>query len=533
MRKKIAFIFFEPEVDHMITTNAEQMNSFDKLGHILLSTLDEAIFFTELAKFVSQKFKTSDIIVYKTTNKNSLQVISEGLVGVQKDIRIDSSSRVALHVLKNKRAYFSNNIKSDPLFSDENNKHNSELCAPISIDGVLISVIRIRQSDESFKFSQALLNELMELLVQLNKPLRNMKLYMEAMDLNETLLRRIEENEIEIQKRNQGMFLASQYQTSEKEIIGKSKTLKDVLDIADKVATSELNLIITGEAGTGKKLVAKRIHCRSNRKHGSFIAVDCGAKNANDFELELFGAETTNSKNIGVLEAANNGTLVLNNIGAMNVQLQSKLLKFIEDGVGFRVGSLSTFRSNVRILATTTNDIEGLISKGMFREDLFYAINKVSIAMPPLRERLDDIDYLVNKFLNDGKGLDNIKSFTPGAIKCLKEHTWPGNIRELQNVVERADVLSNGTIIDKNQLPDELVGNAEEQLDVNSEASQSSSVSMSFENLTLQELEQQYICMTLDQMSGNKTKTAKTLGITVKTLYNKLHSYGMIQGREA
>ena len=202
---------------------------------------------------------------------------------------------------------------------------------------------------------------------------------------------------------------------------------------------------------------------------------------------------------------------------------------FIQDKLAFRVGGQVPYKADVRIISSTRRDLTAMVSDGLFREDLFYSLSTIKINVPSLKNRKEDVIELAMFFLNHKRKVEEQKSFSPGALKALEEYTWPGNVRELQNVVERAYILSDNRIVEKDhlseqvttiQIPQEEVDETEAEL-------------YKFSQMTLDELERRHICMTLDHLSGNKTKTAKVLGITVKTLYNKLHSYGLIEAKEA
>ena len=247
-------------------------------------------------------------------------------------------------------------------------------------------------------------------------------------------------------------------------------------------------------------------------------------------EKELFGEEAGNFATgiqirNGALEACNGGTLLINRICSLSPRLQAKLLGFIKEGMAFRVGGSVPFKSDIRIISSTNTVLSEKVERNEFREDLFYVLNKMNFAVPALREHIEDIELLANKFLNESKKAEDQKSLSPGVLVTLQEYNWPGNVRELQNVIERAYILSDGMIIEKDHLADS-VGKVEMVVEEEEEE-------INYQEMTLDELEKRHICMTLDHLAGNKTRTAKTLGITVKTLYNKLHSYGMIQPKEA
>jgi transcriptional regulator with PAS, ATPase and Fis domain len=201
--------------------------------------------------------------------------------------------------------------------------------------------------------------------------------------------------------------------------------------------------------------------------------------------------------------------------------MQTKLLRFLEQREAYRVGGMSPYRVNVRIIAATNRDLKHEVEIGRFREDLYYRLNTITVTLPSLRERKEDIIPIANYFLNENKSIENHKTLTPGAANILKNYRWPGNIRELKNVMERVFILNDSKFIDEFHLSDLVTREEKQKTDTEL-----------YTEMTLSDLEKRHIVRTLDHLGGNKTKTAKALGITVKTLYNKLHSYGMIQSRE-
>lgn len=300
------------------------------------------------------------------------------------------------------------------------------------------------------------------------------------------------------------------------EIVGKSRKIREVVSLAHKVAPTASPVLIEGESGTGKELVANIIHKKSRRSEGPFIVINCAALQENLLENELFGHEKgaftgASSFKHGLFELAEGGTFFIDEISEMNPNIQAKLLRVIELGEFRRVGGNRQIRVDVRVLAATNRNLEEEVKKGRFREDLFYRLNVVTLSLPPLRERKEDIPILVDYFLRT-QGMEGGwgKAISADALGSLKNYDWPGNIRELANVLERALILSTGNTITLKDLPLTIFG-------------KSSTLPQSVS--TLVEIEKNLIEKTLRELNGNKTKTAKTLGISLRNLYRKIEKY--------
>ena len=303
-------------------------------------------------------------------------------------------------------------------------------------------------------------------------------------------------------------------------IIGKSTQMRKVMDVVEQVAATKASVLITGESGVGKELIADAIHSLSDRSDKPFIKVHCAALSETLLESELFGHEKgaftgAVARKRGRFELANAGTILLDEIGEISPSLQIKLLRVLQEKSFERVGGEETLEVDVRVLAATNRDLREEIEQGNFREDLFYRLNVVNIHIPPLRERRDDIPLLTAAFLNEfteenGKTIEGIDQ---KAKMALYNHGWPGNIRELQNCIESAVVLSKGTIIAIADLPPSVVGNPDEdfiRIDLGT---------------TLAGAEKEVILNTLLSQKGNKSRTAEVLGIGRKTLHRKLQEY--------
>ncbi|WP_243372600.1 sigma-54 dependent transcriptional regulator [Geotalea sp. SG265] len=310
-------------------------------------------------------------------------------------------------------------------------------------------------------------------------------------------------------------------------IVFASDRFREVYELTLEVAASEANILILGESGTGKELIAGAIHRYSRRKGRSFLSINCAALSNTLLESQLFGhvrgaftGATTNQK--GLLEEADNGTLFMDEIGDMSLVLQAKLLRVIQEGDFIPVGSTRAKKVDIRFVAATNKNLEKEVAEGRFREDLFYRLNVISIPLPPLRERREDIEPLARHFLKKynqrmNKGVDR---FTREALELMRGYSWPGNIRELENVVERAVILSRSGIVTADNLP--LWRNS-----VAPAAAYPSSPSNQQQLDSLEHVEREHIRQTLDRTGFHKSRTAEILGISRKTLDRKIAEFGL------
>lgn len=305
-------------------------------------------------------------------------------------------------------------------------------------------------------------------------------------------------------------------------IITNDKVFKRILEIAVHVASSSASVFIQGESGTGKELIAKLIHSSSSRSTQPFVAVNCAALPENLLESELFGHEkgsftgAVNTK-IGKFEQANGGTLLLDEISEMNLLLQAKLLRVLQEREVDRVGGSKPVPIDVRVIATSNRDIKKLVNSGGFREDLYYRLNVIPLFIPPLRERKGDIKLLLDYYVRKFSG-QNIKKISPELERKLSEYTWTGNVRELENACQRAVLLSTNETLDTEQF---LLGA------LNPEILDGKSVETQFgAGLSVAEAERRLIFETLKATNNNRTRAAEMLGISIRTLRNKLHEYG-------
>ncbi len=510
----------------------KKSTKIENLASKLLTTLDESVFFSELSKYINSEIESDHILVNIVHEDNSIRTVSRDGKVVRKAKKVEKGLGAAGSVVKSKRAYFSNCVDRDPIFSNcDMGEIKAELSVPVSVDGVLIAIVHLQRLSDEIKFSKEDINTLLEIINEVQLPLKNMKMFLSAKFLNESLEKQIEEKVQELMNSKSGLNLVKTHSIEEKEIIGNSSIMKELLTNVDRLADSDVNLLLQGASGTGKEMIARRIHCRSSRNSGAFVVMDCSMGTEEHLEAEIFGREDVDVINgikihKGNVEAATGGTLFINNIEKMPVRLQAKLMSFIKDKVYNRVNGHKNHRADVRIISASTDCVKERVQEGTFREDLYFAISFMGMRVPSLKERLEDIEILASHFLNKGKSVESQKSMSPGVVKLLMDYHWPGNVRELQSIMERAYILSPSSIVEKDHLADSIkVEKQPEIVEVET--------TTSYREMTLNDLEKEHITRTLEHLGGNKTKTAKVLGITVKTLYNKLHSYGVVIGKEA
>jgi two-component system, NtrC family, response regulator HydG len=319
-------------------------------------------------------------------------------------------------------------------------------------------------------------------------------------------------------------------------MVGTSKQMEEIFQKIKKVAPSESTVLITGESGTGKELVACAVHEQSRRKEGPFIRVNCGALAETLLESELFGYEKgaftgATRRKLGRFELADKGTIFLDEIGEVSPALQLKLLRVLQEREFDRVGGEETVSVDVRVIAATNHELEDLVRAGKFREDLYYRLHIVPIHLPPLRERLEDIEPLCRHLLTKLAHRTGKKNATISqeAMEALKHYPWPGNVRELENVLEQAMVFAETETLQAKDFPIRLCNPAASNSPLRQDANGSLRVSLSDRTLTdvLDEVERVLILQAYEQAGKVKTETARLLGIKTSALYYKLEKYGI------
>ncbi len=416
------------------------------------------------------------------------------------------SSSVVNQVLEKGEPVMAMDAQADERFSGAESiviqNIRSVMCTPLMVQGELIGAIYMDNRLDAGQFSEESLQFLQAFASQAAVAIENARVFEQVKSENERLKKQISLSDI---------F---------PEIIGNSQAIHKVLEMIRDVAESSATVLIEGESGTGKELVARALHYHSSRRNNLFIPIFCGSISENLLESELFGhkkgAFTGAIENkAGLFEEAHQGTLFLDEIADINKNIQTKLLRLIQEGEFKRVGESKIRKADVRIICATNKDLWKEVEAGNFREDLYYRLNVINIKMPPLRDRMDDIPLLAKHFLQKftRENKKAIKGFTPQALEEIQKYSWPGNIRELENTIERAVILARGTHI----TPD--------LLHLNRPQAETSLVGK-----PLKEIERLAIMKTLEATGNNRTKTAQILGVSRRWLQYRLKEWGIGDG---
>jgi two-component system response regulator FlrC len=326
------------------------------------------------------------------------------------------------------------------------------------------------------------------------------------------------------------------FETNGKSMLTVDPFMRKLISMAETASSSDATVLLSGESGTGKELLARFIHTRSSRRDNPFVPVNCASIPDGLLESELFGHEKgaftgASMQRQGKFEQANMGTILLDEISEMDLKLQAKILRVIQEKEVERLGSKVTIKLDIRIIATTNRNIKEEVAEGRFREDLFYRLNIFPLTLPPLRERGADIENLADYFMRkfNVKYSKHLEAISEAALEEIRGCKWRGNIRELENALERAVLLSHGTVLElecfdisSDLLPEEVSGHGQEA------AEGVSGADAEVNNMTLREMERVLIYKTLDGVEWNRTQAAGILGISVRTLRNKLKEYGQL-----
>jgi transcriptional regulator with GAF, ATPase, and Fis domain len=495
-------LYDEPVTDETAAKTMAELNSYKRLFEFsqkLMASYDLPTLLEQLL----------DVVVQVTTADKGFIVLMESgepVVKVARNLRRETISDAVSHlsdsilakVVETRKPLIVSDAVSDAQFKNSlsvmNLKLTSVMCVPLLERGNLIGIIYVGNDNVRQLFDEASLEILTIFASQASLLVRNALLVNELQLDNRSLQERIERMRFG-------------------EILGSAPSMQEVFRKVQKVAATDITVMVTGETGTGKELIARELHNRSPRSKGPFISINCGAIPENLLESELFGhvrgAFTGAVANKpGRFQAANKGTLFLDEIGEMPLALQVKILRALQDRIVTRVGDTANEPIDIRVIAATNRELEAEIKAGRFREDLYYRLNVVHLHLPPLRERGDDIVVLARYMLSRyGPEYGNkVRGFTPGAIAAVKRHRWPGNIRELENRIKKAVVLADKALLG----PDDLGINPDELPPI----------------LPLTEArekwQREYINEVLGLNAGNRTKTARDLGVDPRTIFRHL-----------
>jgi len=491
---------------------ASNHNELATLSSVLLTNLDEVVFFAKLSGFVQDLMSEHKVLGFEVLSDGCTRLLSENGQALSSAKLLNKGQGLSGYVARMKRAYYSNSVKRDPIASTGLREEivEAELCVPVMVDGSVIGTINVQSIKKDRNFSDSDIAAINDILNQLQSPIRNMHLFLMSKNLNRELQTKIDAKEKELSSRVD--IQISKGLEDNSQMIGLSKNFLEVVQTAKKVASQDFPILLEGAHGVGKKILAKKIHTWSARKGGCVIA-SCSALNEAQLDRELFSSK-------GLMVQANGGTLIIDDIAHTTAHIQTKILRALVGGEMITVDTDEKIALNVRIIATSKVEIKKLVEEGKFKEELFYRINTIALRIPSLRNRQDDVKVMAEFFLNHGKS--QAKVLTSGAIEKLAGYFWPGNAHELKNIMERTYILTDGQYIEASHLPEFA---QEVKAEVVMEP-------VKYVEFTLFDLEKKHIVDTLGHLNGNKTRAAKALGITVKTLYNKLHSYGMIEARE-
>jgi transcriptional regulator with GAF, ATPase, and Fis domain len=429
------------------------------------------------------------------------------------------SSFVADTVLRDGEAVLARNVEDDSTLGSRDSKgeihSTSVICAPIRQEKVIVGLIHLYSTSsgripdpDDLEFTLAVAD--------------NVALALKNLARQQELAENLSHTQSEVVQLRKRLG-------AESELVGSSPMLSNVQQQISRAAPSRATVLIRGESGVGKELVARAVHYTSQRKKGPFVCLNCAALSETLLESELFGHERgaftgATERKIGKFESAHMGTLMLDEIGEMNAQIQAKFLRVLEGHPFERLGGNVPIKVDVRVIAATNRDLEKAVAEGTFRRDLYFRLHVLEINVPPLRKRPEDIEELAFYFLerfNQETGR-KIRGFTPEGLRCLREYRWPGNVRELKNVIERAVVLSRGEVIEREDLS---LTNLATSSDSGDMGSGSRAV---YEPLTLDEMERRHIQSTLSATNWNKSKASIILGVERSTLDRKIRRYDIL-----
>ncbi|MEK7449127.1 MAG: sigma 54-interacting transcriptional regulator [Planctomycetota bacterium] len=492
---------------------ARRLKSLYQISSVISSTLDEETMLKQSMPVILEVFKCGRgaIIFSDPAGANPYPACNLNQKNEPFDITI--SQTVLNRVLKNRQAVISANTEIDPRFqlsrSIRLDQVKSVLCVPLITKNKLLGAIYLDTQEITRSFEQGDIRLLVTIGQQLATAVENARLYRQVDEEVKILRHKIK---------------------SEVNLVGEHRLMIEILDKIRKVSATDTTILLMGETGTGKELIAHAIHYESPRRHKSFVAVDCSAIPSGLLESELFGHEKgaftgADRTKPGKFELANGGTLFLDEISTMPMDTQIKLLRVLEERKLTHVGGIKVINIEVRIIAASNRNLEEAIAQGNFREDLFYRLAVVPFIIPPLRERKSDISLLISYFIEKfnretGK---HVGAISPEALKMMAGYPWPGNVRELRNAIERAVVLCEKNIITPEDLPPAI----SQKIGKAGLAILSTNLPSADLATITKQVEKQYIIKALEESNGKKIKAAEILKISRPTLDKKLKEYNL------
>ena len=523
---------------------SRQLRLLNEVSMKLQGLLDSDNFYGEIVRTIQARFEYYGTHIWTVSDRGSAVLRAQAgayLPHLKIGHELPLSEGIIGAAIRTKQPYLSNDVTRDPHFTNLSLPVSSaaQLCVPIfGSDGKVVGALNI-ESDHANAFDAEDSVTLEAIASQVSVAMTNQKLFSESRSFNAKLQQAVQDKTTELtraherileqqkllQKENKALKTLVNHDSKSQEMIGNSPAIIAILGMVDKIAPTTATVLIQGESGTGKELIARALHSRSDRAQKPYVTVNCGALQEALLESELFGHERGSftgavNQKLGLCETADGGTLFLDEIGEMSLGIQAKLLRFLQEGEFYRIGGKRSIRVDVRVVSATNRDLEQEVKDGRFREDLFYRLNTITLRMPPLRKRKEDIPTLVDHFLKSsrfGGQAQQIKKIDPRVMDVLQAYDWPGNIRELQNTIERLKILAENNEIRLEDIP----------FGIRMPKSRVDQGDFSVD-MPLEEVEKGHILRTLAYNHGNKTKTAQSLKITIKTLYNKLHKYGVI-----
>ncbi len=524
---------------------AAQLRLLNDLSTRLQSLIDHEDFYQEIVNLIQARCDYYCLHIWSLTADGNYTLRAQA--GAYRDHltighKIPVTDGICGVVARTRHAYLCNDVAKDPHYTNLSLPIDtqSELTVPVIKEGEIVALLNV-ESDKIDAFDADDVITMESVASQVSVAINNRRLLGDVKSFNKKLQSAVDEKTTELrqaherileqqrllQKENKALKTLVNQDQKGMDLIGKAPSVISTLAMVDKIAPTTATVLIQGESGTGKELIARRLHQRSERGTKPYVTVNCGALQESLLESELFGHEKgafTGAvvQKTGLCETADGGTLFLDEIGEMTLGIQAKLLRFLQEGEFYRIGGKRPIQVDVRIVSATNRDLEVEVKANRFREDLFYRLNTITLRMPPLRKRKEDIPMLVDYFLRNsrfGGSAQQIKRIDPRVMDVFQNYDWPGNIRELQNTIERLKILAENNEIKLDDVPFGI-----RMPKTKTELSGDFGI-----DLPLEDVEKGHILRTLAYHHGNKTKSAQSLGITIKTLYNKLHRYGVIQ----